>query len=236
MTTLDQLLRYQPVLAQLRTEPAGGVLDVGSGPSGLAPFLAGVRDLTQVDPGFAGDDSSGDGVRRVSASVLDLPFAEREFSVVVALDLLEHLSPAERPRAMSELARVCSRLLVVGCPAGRVAAGSDRLLAAYIALWRRTPPDWLAEHLAQPVPTSADLERPHGFALVARMRNENAAARLALLLAAATPVVARGLDRGGRRWAERLDPGAQSRRLALLRLFDLPPAYRVVAAYRRRPA
>jgi ubiquinone/menaquinone biosynthesis C-methylase UbiE len=54
--------------------------------------------------------------RFVAGSVVDLPFADRSFDVVGCFEVLEHL-PGDLPRqALSELARVARRAIVLSVP------------------------------------------------------------------------------------------------------------------------
>lgn len=102
-------------LVALHRDPGGAnVLDAGCGFGGasIAFALAGGRvDAVDVDPDFvraAHARATGDhgcaGVRFHQASVMDLPFGEGAFDIVVCADVLEHVPSQERTAA--ELARV----------------------------------------------------------------------------------------------------------------------------------
>lgn len=156
MTALDHLVRMEPVLTAVDEVGRGTLLDVGSGSTGLAPWLGDEWAVTAADTSF--DDygaSSGfrGGATAVTADVRELPFDDRSFDVVVALDLLEHVPQADRPQALRELRRVTRRRLVVGCPTGVEALDADRRL--HDSLRRR--PDWLAEHLENGFPERSEL-------------------------------------------------------------------------------
>ena len=47
------------------------------------------------------------------ASAVDLPFADRQFDVVLSTDCLEHMRPEDAPLAVAEMARVSARLVAV---------------------------------------------------------------------------------------------------------------------------
>jgi hypothetical protein len=229
---LGQLVRLVPVLDALADLPGGTLLDVGSGALGIVDFLDDERwQVTAIDQSF-GD--YGAWVRppetsatRVVGDVRALPFEDRSFDVVLALDLLEHVPHADRAKALDELGRVARRRVIVAAPAGTDAYAADERLAASL----RRVPGWLTEHLDNGLPFPEDLAVPlraHGAVRVAG--NESASAhvtvtRRELSLAWFVPtrlaarVLAGGL-RDGRPWARSA--------LARVRGFDRPPVYRTV--------
>ena len=158
---LNHTLRYAPVAALLADAQTGTLLEVGSGGRGLKGYLPAGLQITACDVSFNdyGSKPVGDGrgVRRVLGSVLDLPFEDREFDYVVALDLLEHLPPADRHRATSELRRVTRKRLIVGCPVGSEAELADQNLAQFYRSRGMPLPPWLVEHLDHGLPQPSDL-------------------------------------------------------------------------------
>jgi len=92
---------------------AGSVLDVGCGRGEL---LAAMRV-----PFAVGTDLARRGIRHVRgpaavSSLLALPFPDRSFDVVLCAETLEHVEPADLPRAAAELRRVARRSLVITVP------------------------------------------------------------------------------------------------------------------------
>lgn len=234
MTALNHLVRLEPVLALVEELGGGTLLDVGSGSTGLSPWLGDAWSATAVDTSFddygASRGFAGRG-RAVVGDVRELPFPDRSFDAVVALDLLEHVPPADRPRALSELRRVTRRRLVVGCPTGRPALEADLRLAERL---RRTP-DWLVEHLENGFPAREELESelgPHG-----RLRlipNEAVSSHIRLVRAELSipgfligRLTAMPLARALR--AEGRPRAFAGRVLRRVRGHDLPPAYRTIA-------
>jgi SAM-dependent methyltransferase len=228
---LGQLVRMAPVLEAIRDLGGGTLLDVGSGGLGIADFLDDRWRVTALDRSF-GD--YGAWVRpprtnatRVLGDVRSLPFDDDAFDVVVALDLLEHVGPADRARALEELSRVARRRVIVAAPAGPEALAADRLLAASL----RRPPPWLTEHLDNGLPLPDDLVDPlRRRGAVRVFGNERAASHvtltrreLSLAWYIPTRLSARMLAVGLRRqrpWA-----GTVLRRLSG---HDRPPVYRTV--------
>ena len=75
------------------------MLDAGCGEGVLVEEYAGRLAITGVDPNY-----SSPHVRQ--ASLLDLPFEAGSFDRALCLDVLEHLTYEEQPRALRELHRV----------------------------------------------------------------------------------------------------------------------------------
>lgn len=228
---LGQLVRTEPVLALVRELGGGTLLDVGSGALGLADYLGPGWEVTALDRSFADYGAwrrpPATRARRVEGDVRALPFADRAFDVVVALDVLEHVAPADRATALAELGRVARRRAIVAAPAGAPALEADCGLAAAL----RRPPPWLAEHLEHGFPEPDELAGPlRAFGAVRAIGNESAAAHvtltrreLSLAWFLPTRLAARALFRGMRRGARWPAPI-----LRRLRGGDRPPVYRTV--------
>jgi SAM-dependent methyltransferase len=108
--TLDPTWEYYPTyLAKMRAVrrylgalPAGArVLDAGCGEGVLVEEYAQRLAIAGVDANYASD--------RVTQGSLDaLPFPDGSFDHALCLDVLEHLTYEEQPRALAELHRVLS--------------------------------------------------------------------------------------------------------------------------------
>jgi SAM-dependent methyltransferase len=180
---LGQLVRAEPVLRLVRELGGGELLDVGSGGLGLADMLDDRWRVTALDTVF---DDYGAWRRgrapqtratRIVGDVRRLPFPDDSFDVVVALDLLEHLAPADRPVALAELGRVARRRVIAAAPAGAAALQADRELAASL----RSAPPWLHEHLTNGFPYPEDIIVPlRAVGVVREIPNESIDAHLRL--------------------------------------------------------
>ncbi len=84
------------------------VVDVGCGSVGLATLDV-PGHVTGTD---RADRPDYPGERFVAADARDLPFADSEFDIAYSNSLIEHLPPADRPRAAAEISRVGKRLFV----------------------------------------------------------------------------------------------------------------------------
>lgn len=240
---LNQLARYSAVVPIVERSPGATLLEVGSGSEGIARFASPRWSVTVCDRDFTdygAVEVPEDGLRRIEGDVTDLPFADREFDVVLALDLLEHLPAALRPAALSELARVTRSRLIAGCPCGEQALKADRMLARYYAIQPRVTPPWLVEHLENGFPPAELLrEALAPFGTVRILPNERIGAHQAVSLLEGTPYVARLALRlaakleAGIRGADGSFSVRAQRWLSILRGADREPAYRRIVVLDR---
>ncbi|MCA1906451.1 MAG: hypothetical protein LDL11_07675 [Desulfarculus sp.] len=121
----------------LALPPGQEVLDVGSHDAAFAAFLPDHRVIACEQIIRPPDQG--------------LQWAEGAVPVVCALDVLEHVAPAERGFFLAELARVASRAVVLGFPAPQAAAAEDLVL-------RLTGSPWLAQHREHGLPDPAMVE------------------------------------------------------------------------------
>lgn len=151
---LDPQMRYSAVVRLLERRFLNGtanILDVGSGPTGLAFVLQ--RPVVSVDIQF---DASAIARHRppiipVKASAARLPFRDQSFDAVVSMDLMEHLPKAIRGNSIRELLRVARSLVIVGFPFGPASARFDARALAEEAR-RGIDVGWRKEHVRQGVP------------------------------------------------------------------------------------
>jgi SAM-dependent methyltransferase len=189
---LNQLVRYAPVTDLIRAVGGGTLLDVGSGSVGVSRWLGPEWTITATDISF--DDygtaagAADDGITRLVADARALPFEDRSFDVVLTLDMLEHVVPADRPVVLRELARVTRRRLIAACPAGAPALDADRRLEAAYRRRGAQPPGWIAEHLDHGFPEPAELRDALApFGDVRLIGNESVAAHERLMNLEANP-------------------------------------------------
>ena len=152
--SIDWAIRYAPIVNFIRTYRPSSVLEVGSGPQGIAYFL---KDMPVVgtDIRFGGIPLKN--IRPVRSSCIDLPFQENAFDMVVSSDMMEHLPKNLRQSAMKEMLRVASRYVVVGFPSGAIAQAHDLDVAAFLNRLGIRLPIWIGEHLEHEYPTSQSI-------------------------------------------------------------------------------
>ncbi|WP_250538458.1 MULTISPECIES: methyltransferase domain-containing protein [unclassified Caballeronia] len=116
----------------------GSVLDAGCGAGDL------VRELTSAGINARGVDVSQGALAEAQSrhpgrfsqgNLLHLPFADSAFDTVVAERSLEFLDETDIPRALSELARVSKRFLILRIATGDAAPGPWRRIAQGRAFW-----------------------------------------------------------------------------------------------------
>jgi len=152
---LNWRIRYQRVLSYYPEllDPQFSVLEIGSHPHGIAALLG--RSVTGINTHWQNTPSQW--VVPVAASPLSLPFADNAFDHVVCVDTLNHIAPPDRDRAISEMARVARRKVILSVPCGALAMESDRQLAATLRRMGMNLPAWLQEHVIRALPSVADM-------------------------------------------------------------------------------
>jgi hypothetical protein len=226
----------------IRSLGSGTLLDVGSGSVGVSRWLHDGWRITAADMSFddygAATGPADDGIERVTADARQLPFDDRTFDVVLSLDMLEHVAPADRPVVLAELARVTHGRLVAACPAGAAALAADRRLNERYRSRGLTTPGWLAEHLENGFPEPESLRDALApFGTVGLIGNESIAAHERLMRLEAEPRLAVLTSALLRLLGPAAGGGAAkrpaARALALLRGGDVAPTYRTIAVLDR---
>jgi SAM-dependent methyltransferase len=94
------IAKLHAVRSWLESLPRGTrVLDAGCGEGVLIEEYAGRLDIEGLDPNYSSE-------RVRPGSLTALPYADASFDRALCLDVLEHLTFAEQPRALHELSRV----------------------------------------------------------------------------------------------------------------------------------
>jgi SAM-dependent methyltransferase len=159
--TLDIALRYERCLALIkdRYQPDLRILELGSGSGGLAEFLD--HRVTGVDTAFDRTaDRFSDRLVPVEASATAVPLRDAEYDMVVSVDMFEHLAADARVPALSEMMRLLAPggRLIIGFPAGPVAAKLDRRLNDSFAQHHGRPHPWALEHIEHGLPDPDEVE------------------------------------------------------------------------------
>ena len=55
-------------------------------------------------------------VEKAKASIIDVPYQDKEFDCVYALEVLEHLNPEEFKKALNEMARLSKKYIIISVP------------------------------------------------------------------------------------------------------------------------
>lgn len=148
-------VRYAKAVAMLPelADESVSVLEIGAGGGGLRRYLARTIIGAELDPGMALDARPWGVVARADR----LSFPDRCFDVVLAMDVLEHLTVDERRRAIAEMVRTSRRRVLIGGPLGSFAAWGDAQYQEFRRQRGQPIPSWLAEHMRLGIPRVADL-------------------------------------------------------------------------------
>ncbi len=162
----DRRLAWQPDIYQRYTflgmltdilcgEGSGALtlLDVGSGPIALTEAFVSPRfHIVRADAGRFDD-----------ASIVQLqpgeplPFEDGAFDVVVAIEILEHVPPAQRPSLIRELQRVSRQATIVCCPIDTPeVVDAERQFSDYAKAVTGRDVDFLVEHRERGLPDAAE--------------------------------------------------------------------------------
>ncbi len=150
---LDIVLRYKPIITDIRKNKYKKILEIGSDDYGIAPFLGLTHRITLFD--FSFRRKSLKSVIYKTGSVLQLPFKNKSFECVVSLDMLEHIPPNFRDKAISELMRVTKKTLYLGFPCDPAARKRDKIFFNLISPFKNSPHiKYIKEHLQNGLPSS----------------------------------------------------------------------------------
>ena len=163
----DRRLAWQPdiyqrysFLARLTDILAGDgsgaltLLDVGSGPVALTKAFVSPRfDIVRADAGQFDDPS----IVQLQPGE-PLPFEDAAFDVAIAIEVLEHVPPAQRPSLIRELQRVSRQATIVCCPIDTPeVVEAERQFSAYAKAVSGRDVDFLVEHRENGLPDAAEV-------------------------------------------------------------------------------
>jgi len=222
---LNWAARYYPIIRILKSDglfDTGALLEIGAGPYGIGEF----RKLPFVgcDLGFAVKPRWP--MLPLIASGTQLPFKDKQFDVVVASDVLEHVPDQLREGVILECLRVSRKLTVFGFPCGEVAWKADQELVSAYESAKLATPRWLSEHMeGAPFPEAELFDGIKGWN-VESCGNENIRFHLWLMK--------REMSRSFVLLTSAVVRMLPSLTESLLRKVDQEPCYRQIFALRRR--
>jgi len=130
----------------------GSVLEVGSGPSGIARYLKNTVTGAEIDD----IQSCLPNLQIVKEDVTKLSFEDNSFDYVICSDVLEHLTYEQRSSAVDECIRVSKKKCFIQGPHGNLARIGELNLKLTLENAGRSLPSWLLEHLQNGMPQSAE--------------------------------------------------------------------------------
>lgn len=153
---LDIVLRYHPIVKDIKQSEFKRILEVGSDDYGIAPFLNKGFKVTLFDTSFR--RKSLKTVHYKTGSVLKLPFKKSAYDVVVSLDMLEHIPQKHRDKAINELLRVTKNKLYLGFPCDGGAKKRDLLFLKLVSPFKNLPhTKYIREHIENGLPRSKNV-------------------------------------------------------------------------------
>ncbi|HEY9678977.1 MAG TPA: class I SAM-dependent methyltransferase [Drouetiella sp.] len=99
----DRFVRLKAAAEAIEATTTSRLLDAGGYDGALALFLPD-RQFDVIDPATTG------------GSVLAIPVGDASYQAVVAVDVLEHIEPSQRSKALEEFARVGSEYIFLNYP------------------------------------------------------------------------------------------------------------------------
>jgi hypothetical protein len=157
---LNHLMRYVPIVRLIEQERAGErILEVGSGSKGVKLYFPD-KTVVAVDVNLdEGDRFASPGCFPVRATAESLPFRDGAFSIVVCVDVLEHIRPERREEVMRELLRVSSRRVYLAFPVRGSCETWESMLFSLHRLCRKEVPGWLREHIDNGLPEEKEVAK-----------------------------------------------------------------------------
>lgn len=148
-------VRYSKLIDMNREllDPQFSVLEIGSCSSGIAPFLN--RPVTGLNMKTEG--APIELLTLFNGDMVSLDFPDNYFDYVVSLDILEHIAPEFRQKAISEMSRVARRKVIVSCPCGKIAVSFESRLSNNLHQKQRSIPGWLTDHIQQGLPEVSEI-------------------------------------------------------------------------------
>jgi SAM-dependent methyltransferase len=114
----DELRRFQ-VTAAMISPNAERLLDVGTGNGAFLSFLeerSVTVDLHGLERSKSAIAASRCGAKITEGSIDALPFDDRSYDTMTALEVIEHLPHAVYPKALAEMARVSASQVLLSVP------------------------------------------------------------------------------------------------------------------------
>lgn len=153
-------LRYLPVVDKIKHldrklgRPAS-ILEIGPGEWGVVPYLG--RGVDGVDPHIKKTRTND--LCLLEGSAASLSAKDQSYDVVIAIDVLEHMSHNMRILACEEMVRVARHLVVIAVPCNHAAARHDMQMDLLYQFWHKKHEPMMAEHAHFRLPESEEIRQ-----------------------------------------------------------------------------
>ena len=112
----EAALRYLPVVSEIKRRKLqdSKILEIGSGSLGIIPYLK--KNVDGLDIDFAGPQTKM--LKKIRGRADSIPFRKNSYDVAISVDVLEHLDPQVREKAIFGMLKVAKKLAVIVVPEG----------------------------------------------------------------------------------------------------------------------
>lgn len=119
----ETALRYAPAVKEIKKRKLqkSKILEIGSGSLGIVPYFKGKVD--GIDINFSGPQTNY--LHKIKGSATSLPFKNNAYDVSISVDVLEHINPKHRSKAVFEQLRITNKLSIIIAPCGKEAHLQD---------------------------------------------------------------------------------------------------------------
>lgn len=151
----EAALRYAPVVREIKKRKLENskILEIGSGSVGITPYLK--KEITALDTDFSGPDSKY--IKKTKGSAIKVPFQQESYDVSISVDVLEHITPDVREKAIFEMLRVTKKLAVIVVPTGEDAQNQDLELYKHWNKIFKFKNQFLEEHVENGLPQTEEI-------------------------------------------------------------------------------
>lgn len=151
----EAALRYFPVVSEIKNAKLTNskILEIGPGSLGIIPYLK--KTIDGVDVDFSGPKTNL--LNKIKGSAWELPFRKNIYDVSISVDVLEHIEPGLRERAVFEMLRVAKQLSIIVVPCGEDSEQQDKELQAHWDKIFVKKNQYLDEHVRYGLPKSDEI-------------------------------------------------------------------------------
>jgi len=149
-------LRYLPVVNFInKIKGKSKIGEVGSGDYGIGPFLK--KRFYGFDLSFSSQQSNY--LIPIKTLATKIPNKWKDnFDLVLSVDMLEHLSPTEREKAVEQMIKISKEYLFIAFPSGKNASRVDCFLSHYYQRTHGRSLGFLEEHRRYPLPQEKEVK------------------------------------------------------------------------------
>lgn len=132
------------------------ILDIGGRSGDLRKFLHEDDDIYILDI----RNSEYNEKNYFLGNIINAPFKDHIFDVVVSSELFEHIEPENREKSLSEMVRVSKNFIILGAPFySKEVCDAEIKANDFFRLFTDIDHIWLAEHITNGLPKKEEIEK-----------------------------------------------------------------------------